>query len=197
MRLLRLCPLGRPRRWRSSAATDFFFAYLFPSTMFIEKKTIQNHSLILWVFSFPHTCPFFCFFPPISTQSPSPGPKVEPISSSSTPVTMSTATTNAGSLSSASAAATAAAAAAATAAANARRGRKSDHDDISQEQVLRIYQEELAKMMSGASSNFNPVFNPALSGLSAISGGRASMASNVRDCSRYFLFHVLLYVAFA
>jgi len=69
-----------------------------------------------------------------------------------------------------------------------RRGRKPDHDDISQEQVLRIYHEELAKMMSGASSSFNPAFSaglsPAsLSGLSALTGAR-SMASNLRDYNR-------------
>ena len=105
---------------------------------------------------------------------------MEPISTSST-----AAASNANSAAISAASAAAAAAAAATAAANARRGRKPDHDDISQEQVLRIYQEELAKMMSGASPNFNPVFNPALSGLSALSGARA-MASNIRDYNRYF-----------
>ena len=72
-----------------------------------------------------------------------------------------------------------------------RRGRKPDHDDISQEQVLRIYHDELAKMMSGGSpAGFNPAaFNPAhLSGLSALAGGGASsrtMASNLRDYNRY------------
>ena len=61
-----------------------------------------------------------------------------------------------------------------------RRGRKPDHDDISQEQVLRIYHDELAKMMSGGSPAFNPAaFNPALSALS----GR-NMASNLRDYNR-------------
>lgn len=78
---------------------------------------------------------------------------------------------------------------------SSRRGRKPDHDDISQEQVLRIYQEELAKMMSGASSNFNPVLggnlNPNLSGLNALNGARA-MASNIRDYNRYRLFYLLL-----
>ena len=107
---------------------------------------------------------------------------MEPISTSST---AAASNANSAAISAASAAAAAAAAATAAAAANARRGRKPDHDDISQEQVLRIYQEELAKMMSGASPNFNPVFNPALSGLSALSGARA-MASNIRDYNRYF-----------
>jgi hypothetical protein len=72
-----------------------------------------------------------------------------------------------------------------------RRGRKPDHDDISQEQVLRIYHDELAKMMSGGSpAAFNPAaFSPAhLSGLSALAGGGAgsrTMASNLRDYNRY------------
>jgi len=69
-----------------------------------------------------------------------------------------------------------------------RRGRKPDHDDISQEQVLRIYHDELAKMMSGGSpAAFNPAaFNPAhLSGLSALGAGSRTMASNLRDYNRY------------
>lgn len=58
---------------------------------------------------------------------------------------------------------------------------------------MRIYQDELAKMMSGGSAAaFNPAaFNPALSGLSALTGGAAAaaaarnMASNLRDYNRY------------
>lgn len=71
-----------------------------------------------------------------------------------------------------------------------RRGRKPDHDDISQEQVLRIYHDELAKMMSGGSPAFNPAaFNPALSGLSALTSNAAArnMASSLRDYNRYVL----------
>jgi len=72
-----------------------------------------------------------------------------------------------------------------------RRGRKPDHDDISQEQVLRIYQDELAKMMSGSSSAFGQSFNP--SALSALTGGAAranamaaaaAASSNLRDYNR-------------
>ena len=103
-------------------------------------------------------------------QTPSPGPKME-LATSTTPATTSAATnaTCSSSLSNSN-----------------KRGRKPDHDDISQEQVLRIYHEELAKMMSGASSGFNPAFSAAgltPASLSALSSSR-SMASNLRDYNR-------------
>ena len=111
--------------------------------------------------------PFF-----IIKQTPSPGPKAEPCSSSaSTPSATATTTTAAMTTTTTS-----------SSAQLQRRGRKPDHDDISQEQVLRIYHDELAKMMSG---NFNPN-HPAAAAFgnpAALSRSMAA-ASNLRDYNR-------------
>lgn len=148
-----------------------------------QKKTqsvmdvlrVPQHSCFFFSCGRTHLICFLFISSFFFQKTPSPGPKVEPCSSTPTTPCATTTTT------------TATATTPVSSSSNnnnnnnssQRRGRKPDHDDISQEQVLRIYHDELAKMMSGNSSSFNPAaFNPAL-----LTGAR-SMASNLRDYNR-------------